>query len=212
MFKKATGHLWNYSSLWPCAYHTWSLCLSAVSDPQRLGTSVQSPLDSFHVTLRYQMYCTYYYYCLTILFLLVIAKLFLWRCCFRSLFFKSCCKCESSFSELRAEFSPAPFLKPQRLEAWRGRGGCIWGLRNALWYDCQKKIFKNWQNLQTVLWSSALKLFYSSFLLSVCPVELVRHWCHYCALCHLQFEGWSRAWVTVTEFYCVCWNKIKMLQ
>lgn len=178
-----------------------------------LRFSRRSIWNSFHVTLRYQMYCTYYYYyCLTILFLLVIAKLFLWRCCFRSLFFKSCCKCESSFSELRAEFSPAPFLKPQRLEAWRGRGGCIWGLRNALWYDCQKKIFKNWQNLQTVLWSSALKLFYSSFLLSVCPVELVRHWCHYCALCHLQFEGWSRAWVTVTEFYCVCWNKIKMLQ
>lgn len=40
----------------------------------------------FHFTVRYQMYCTYYY-CLTTVFTRH-TKYFSWKCCFRGLFFK----------------------------------------------------------------------------------------------------------------------------
>lgn len=129
-------------------------------------------------TVRYQMYCTYYY-CLTVLFLLVITKWFLWECCFRGLFFKTCCICESDY--LSQKFSSLGRFEETTVKQTK---------RHKLSDDVRSPFF---------------------LLLSVCPVQLVRHWCHSCALCHLKFEGWSGTHHRHRVLMCVL-EQNKMLQ
>lgn len=122
----------------------------------------------------------------------------MWECCFRGLFFKSCCICESNY--LNQKFSSL------------GQFGCwTFGVRtrrNALWYDWKKRKDKN---CQTTSDRSALNTLLPFFiLLSVCPVQLVCHWCHSCALCHLKF-GWSQTHRRHRVLMCVL-EQNKMLQ
>lgn len=84
-----------------------------------------------------------------------------------------------------------------------------------LWYDCQKDLQKQklTDNLQTMSESSALYTLLQFFLLlSVCPVKLVRHWCHSCALCHLNLRDDLELGSLSQSFNVCVLEQNKMLQ